>query len=92
MATIRFGAFEGGEWKQCWASVAPDQLAQSMTALDRVPEITCPALVLPGTAELAAALPGAEEPVVAEGGAHFLSYTHADEVNPHLVRLLRARA
>jgi hypothetical protein len=99
VATICFGAFEVGEWKRRWAAVAPDQLTLTMTALvdrdavlDRVPEITCPALVLHGTAdlaypveratELAAALPGAEAPVVVEGGAHFLSYTHADEVNP----------
>jgi pimeloyl-ACP methyl ester carboxylesterase len=106
VATICFGAFEVGEWKQRWASVAPDQLTLTMTALvdrdavlDRAGEITCPALVLHGTADLAypveraaeltSALPGAEPPVVIEGGAHFLSYTHADEVNPHLARFLK---
>jgi pimeloyl-ACP methyl ester carboxylesterase len=109
VATICFGSFEVGEWKQRWASVAPDQLTLTMTALvdrdavlDRAGEITCPALVLHGTAdlaypveraaELASALPGAEPLVVVEGGAHFLSYTHADEVNPHLVRFLKAHA
>lgn len=64
--------------------------------LDRVPEIRCPALVLHGSAdaaysvdrarELADALPNAEPPVIIEGGAHFLSLTDADAVNP----LLRA--
>ena len=62
--------------------------------LDRAAEIGCPALVLHGSAdvaypvdrarELAEALPNAESPVVIEGGAHFLSLTDADAVNPHL--------
>jgi pimeloyl-ACP methyl ester carboxylesterase len=62
--------------------------------LDRAPEIRCPALVLHGSAdaaysvdrarELAKALPNAEPPVIIEGGAHFLSLTDADAVNPHL--------
>lgn len=62
--------------------------------LDRAAEIRCPALVLHGSAdvaypverarELAEALPNAEPPVIIEGGAHFLSLTDADAVNPHL--------
>lgn len=70
--------------------------------LDRAGEIGCPALVLHGSAdlaypveraaELAAALPAAEPLVVVEGGAHFLSYTHPDEVNPALTRFLTTHA
>jgi pimeloyl-ACP methyl ester carboxylesterase len=62
--------------------------------LDRASEIRCPAMVLHGSAdaaysvdrarELAEALPNAEPPVIVEGGAHFLSLTDADAVNPHL--------
>lgn len=62
--------------------------------LDRASEIRCPALVLHGSAdvaysvdraqELAGALPNAEPAVIVEGGAHFLSLTDADAVNPHL--------
>jgi len=34
--------------------------------------------------ELAKALPNADPPVIIEGGAHFLSLTDADAVDPHL--------
>lgn len=70
--------------------------------LSRAGEITCPALVLHGSAdlaypveraaELADALPAAEPLVVVDGGAHFLSYTHAEAVNPALKRFLDAHA
>lgn len=62
--------------------------------LDRAGEIRCPAVVLHGSAdvaysvdravELAEALPNADSAVIIEGGAHFLSLTDADAVNPHL--------
>ena len=68
--------------------------------LDRAGQIGVPALVLHGTADLAypvgkaealvAALPKAEPLVLVEGGAHFLSLTHAADVNPHLERFLSA--
>jgi pimeloyl-ACP methyl ester carboxylesterase len=109
VAKICFGDANADEWKRRWATVPPEQLTWAMTALvdrdavlDRAGEITAPALVLHGSADLAypieraaelvAALPGAEPLVVVEGGAHFLSYTHPDEVNPHLERFLAAHA
>jgi pimeloyl-ACP methyl ester carboxylesterase len=68
--------------------------------LDRITSIDVPALVLHGTADLAypvtkaealvAALPKAGPLVLVEGGAHFLSLTHAADVNPHLERFLDA--
>ncbi|MFI6102253.1 alpha/beta fold hydrolase [Lentzea sp. NPDC051213] len=68
--------------------------------LVRLGEIRQPALVLHGTADVAyavaraeeivAALPNAEPLVTVEDGAHFLSLTHADDVNPHLRRFLSA--
>lgn len=108
VATICFGPADVGEWKRRWASVPADQLTFAMTALvdrdavlDRAGEIACPAVVLHGTAdlaypvdraaELASALPDASL-VVVEDGAHFLSYTHPDEVNPHLRGFLDAHA
>ncbi|GAA1226452.1 alpha/beta fold hydrolase [Pseudonocardia alaniniphila] len=70
--------------------------------LGRLDRIRCPALVLHGSAdaaypvaraeELAAGIPGAEQLVVVEDGAHFLSLTHAEAVNPHLQRFLAAHA
>lgn len=73
-------------------------LVERDSVLDRAPEIACPALVLHGSAdaaysvdrarELAAALPNAEPPVIIDGGAHFLSLTDAEAVNPHLRALL----
>ena len=70
--------------------------------LQRLGEVRCPAFVLHGSAdaaypvaraeEIAAAIPGAEPLVVVENGAHFLSLTHADAVNPHLQRFLAAHA
>jgi pimeloyl-ACP methyl ester carboxylesterase len=109
VAQICFGPFPADEWKERWASVAPDQLKLTMGALvdrdsvlSRAGEISCPALVLHGSAdlaypveraeELASALPAAEPLVVVEDGAHFLSFTHAEAVNPQLVRFLTAHA
>jgi pimeloyl-ACP methyl ester carboxylesterase len=70
--------------------------------LERLREIECPALVLHGTAdaaypmdrarELVEALPRAEPLVTVEGGAHFLSLTDADAVNPNLRGFLAAHA
>ncbi|MEU8638897.1 alpha/beta hydrolase [Amycolatopsis sp. NPDC048633] len=72
------------------------------SVLSRAGEIACPALVLHGSADLAypveraaelvAVLPAAEPLVVVDGGAHFLSYTHPDEVNPALTKFLGAHA
>ena len=77
-----------------------DALIGRESVLERCGEIGVPVLVLHGTADLAypvakaealvAALPKAEPLVVVEGGAHFLSLTHAADVNPHLERFLSA--
>ncbi|WP_305780331.1 alpha/beta fold hydrolase [Nocardia nova] len=73
-------------------------LVERDSVLDRASEIDCPALVLHGSAdaaypvdravELAAALPDAGPPVIVDGGAHFLSLTDADAVEPHLLEFL----
>ncbi|WP_370963268.1 alpha/beta fold hydrolase [Amycolatopsis sp. cg9] len=109
VARICFGDFAAPDWIEHWASVPPAQLTPAMNALvdrdavlARAGEISCPALVLHGSAdlaypveraaELAAALPAAEPLVVVEDGAHFLSFTHAPAVNPHLLEFLEAHA
>jgi len=79
-------------WDQVFRVLIPVAKRDGMQ--DRLPMIRCPALVLHGSAdavypvdrahELAERLPNAEPPVIIEGGAHFLSLTDADAVNPHL--------
>jgi pimeloyl-ACP methyl ester carboxylesterase len=79
-------------WDQVYRVLIP--LVKRDGMLDSAPQIRCPALVLHGSTdaaysvdrayELAEALPNAEPPVIIEGGAHFLSLTDADAVNPHL--------
>lgn len=105
-AKICLGDYDASEWTPKWSAVEPERLrliANALTrrdgVLDRVGEITAPVLVLHGTADLAypvakaealvAALPKAEL-VLVEDGAHFLSLTHAADVNPHLERFLGA--
>lgn len=68
----------------------------------RLGEITCPTLVIHGTADLGFPLAGAERLcralpnckgfVAVEGAAHAPSLTHADQVNPPLLDFLRAYA
>jgi pimeloyl-ACP methyl ester carboxylesterase len=79
-------------WDHVYRVLIP--LVKRDDMLDSAPQIRCPALVLHGSTdaaypvdrahELAEALPNAEPPVIIEGGAHFLSLTDADAVNPHL--------
>ncbi|KJK45336.1 hypothetical protein UK23_26575 [Lentzea aerocolonigenes] len=105
-AKICLGDYDASAWTPKWSAVEPERLRLIANALvsrdgvlDRVGEITAPALVLHGTADLAypvakaealtAALPKAEL-VTIDGGAHFLSLTHAADVNPHLERFLSA--
>jgi pimeloyl-ACP methyl ester carboxylesterase len=67
-----------------------------------LPDVGCPVLVLHGSADAAypvakaeaivAGAPAAEPLVVVADGAHFLSLTHADEVNPHLREFLGKHA
>lgn len=106
VAKICLGDYDASDWTPKWSEVEPERLRLIMNALvgregilDRAPQITVPALVLHGTADLAypvakaealtAALPKAEL-VTIDGGAHFLSLTHAADVNPHLRSFLSA--
>ena len=67
---------------------------------DRVAEITCPAIIFHGTAdmsievakaqELSDRLPGSTGVVLIEGGPHASNLTHPDEVNGPLLAFLRS--
>ena len=67
---------------------------------DRVAEITCPAIIFHGTAdmsievakaqELSERLPGSTGVVLIEGGPHASNLTHPDEVNGPLLAFLRS--
>ncbi|MEV4600015.1 alpha/beta hydrolase [Amycolatopsis sp. NPDC049253] len=77
-------------------------LAGRDSLLDRLGEIQTPTLVLHGAAdraypvekaeELVNGLPNAKPLVTIVDGAHFLSLTHAADVNPHLKGFLAAHA
>lgn len=95
------GGYDAAEWRAKWRRLSWGQVFTVLIPIakrdgmwDRLPMISCPALVLHGSAdavypvdrahELVERLPNAEPPVIIEGGAHFLSLTDADAVNPHL--------
>ncbi|MET9225902.1 alpha/beta fold hydrolase [Lentzea sp. NPDC003310] len=91
------------KWSEVWPDrlrLIMNALVGREGVLDRLASVGVPALVLHGTADLAypvakaealvAALPGAAPLVLVEGGAHFLSLTHAADVNPHLERFFDA--
>jgi pimeloyl-ACP methyl ester carboxylesterase len=108
------GMILGGEehwepWISKWKQVSRERVKGAMPALvnrddifPRLREITCPALVIHGTADmgipfekgeaLAKALPRCKGFVRVEGAAHAPSLTHYKEVNPKLLEFLRAFA
>lgn len=96
-------------WREIWAQVPGDRVLANIHPLvgrdslvERLAEITCPTLVLHGSADaaypvahaqqIAEGVPGAEPLVLIEGGGHFLSLTDADEVNPALRAFLLRHA
>lgn len=108
------GMILGGEdhwepWVSRWKEVPKERIKGALPALieredvfSRLGEITCPALVVHGTADigipfsegeaLAAALPRCKGLVRVEGAFHAPNLTHADAVNPPLLEFLRAFA
>jgi pimeloyl-ACP methyl ester carboxylesterase len=94
-------------WIEKWRARDPQVLAAPGDCLfdrdditDRVGEITCPAIVFHGTAdlsipmekaeELCAALPGCVGLVRVEGGPHAANLTHPEQVNGPLLEFLRS--
>jgi pimeloyl-ACP methyl ester carboxylesterase len=77
-----------------------DTLFERDDLTDRVGEITCPAIIFHGTAdmsiepdkaqELSERLPGSTGVVLIEGGPHASNLTHPDQVNGPLLAFLRS--
>lgn len=107
IASLILGPGEWPEWFGKWAAMKPDQFTKAFNCLmhrdditDRLGEITCPALIVHGTAD--AAIPmekaeilrdklgGATTLVPIEGGPHAANMTHPDEVNASILRFLKA--
>ncbi len=94
-------------WKAKWMADEPSRILHPGAALlerdditARLGEITCPALIVHGTADTAipidkaellrAELPDCRDLVPIDGAAHAANLTHPDEVNPHIQRFLEA--
>jgi 3-oxoadipate enol-lactonase len=95
------------EWKARWMADDPTRIVEPGAALldrdditDRLGEITCPTLIVHGTADTAIPIEKAEllraeladcrDLVPIEGAAHAANLTHPAEVNPHIERFLAA--
>ena len=107
IAGIILGPGDWQEWFAKWAALAPDQFTRAFNCLmhrdditGRLGEISCPALIVHGTADVAIPMEKAEvlrdgiagptTLVPVEGGPHAANMTHADEVNRAIVRFLSA--
>ena len=95
------------EWKAKWMADDPRRIVEPGATLldrdditDRLGEITCPALIVHGTADTAIPIEKAEllraeladcrDLVPIEGAAHAANLTHPGEVNRHIERFLEA--
>jgi 3-oxoadipate enol-lactonase len=107
VASIILGAIDPRPWFAKWAQLDREGLTHSFRCLmdrdditGRLGEITCPALILHGTADAAIpmvkaevlreVLSGPAELVVVEGGSHASNLSHPDQVNAALLGFLRA--
>ena len=107
IASLILGPGEWTEWFDKWAKLEPDQFTAAFNCLmhrdditDRLGEITCPALIVHGTADAAIPMSKAEvlrdgiagptTLVPVEGGPHAANMTHASEVNAAILRFLDA--
>jgi pimeloyl-ACP methyl ester carboxylesterase len=110
IATMILGAPERWEpWVSQWKAIARGRLAEPARCLTerddiahRLPEITCPALVIHGTADssvpiekaeiLARGLSGCAGLVQVAGAPHASNLTHPEQVNAALLAFLRTWA
>ena len=109
IAGIILGPGDWSEWFAKWGAMEPDQFTAAFNCLmhrdditDRLGEITCPALIVHGTADAAIPMEKAEvlrdriagptTLVPVEGGPHAANMTHATETNRAIVQFLAALA
>lgn len=96
-------------WFKKWAEIPRSELETPFRCLvereditERLGEISCPALVFHGDAdvsipmeralELRDGLPGCEGLIVVNGGSHAANLSHPEQVNPPLVDFLKRNA
>jgi 3-oxoadipate enol-lactonase len=106
VASIILGPGDWSEWFAKWAKLDRDQFALAYQCLverdditDRLGEITCPALIVHGTADNAIPIDKAEKLskgiagpttfVSVPGAPHAANMTHPEVVNPPLLEFLR---
>ena len=107
IAGIILGPGEWGDWFAKWAAMEPDQFTAAFNCLmhrdditGRLGEITCPALIIHGTADVAIPMEKAEvlrdrlggptTLVPVDGGPHAANMTHPAPVNEAIARFLSA--
>jgi pimeloyl-ACP methyl ester carboxylesterase len=107
VASIILGSVDPKPWFAKWAQLDPEDTDHSFRCLmdrdditGRLAEISCPALILHGTADAAIPMAKAEalrdglagpaELVAVDGGSHAANMSHPDQVNAALLRFLRS--
>ncbi|HYE47255.1 MAG TPA: alpha/beta hydrolase [Caulobacter sp.] len=107
-AAACLGAMPAEDWKAYWRTLDAHQASRNLEALvtrdditGRLGELRCPVLVMHGSADaayppalgeaIASAVPEGRF-ILVEGGAHFLSLTDAEAVNPPLRAFLEQNA
>jgi pimeloyl-ACP methyl ester carboxylesterase len=109
IAGIILGPGEWSEWFAQWGAMKPDQFTKAFNCLmhrdditSRLPEISCPALIVHGTADVAIGMEKAEvlrdslagptTLVAIEGGPHAANMTHVEPVNAAILQFLGSLA
>jgi pimeloyl-ACP methyl ester carboxylesterase len=107
IAGIILGPGEWPEWYAKWAALQPDQFTKAFQCLmhrdditGRLGEITCPALIVHGAADIAismdkaealkAGLAGTVNLVAVDGGPHATNMTHPSETNAAILQFLKS--
>jgi len=92
-------------WRKAWTKMTPQQVREANDAIfaleditDRLPEITCPTLVIHGTGDVstpyqraetvAAKVPDCRGLVLIDGAPHAANLSHPDEVNDAIADFL----
>jgi pimeloyl-ACP methyl ester carboxylesterase len=107
VASLILGPGDWTEWFNKWGAMVPEQFTKAFNCLmhrddvtPRLGEITCPALIVHGTADasipmekaeiLRDGLAGPTTFVAIEGGPHAANMTHSEPVNQAILQFLSA--